>query len=161
MNNNSTQEENLNVIPSTDSNDYHKFDDDFMKNLENNNNDNINKKSDSPPPLVAIPIMANQNNDSNTNQFEDINSVIKPAENRFINDNFDTTLSSLNIENNHTDGPKIDYSKDPKVIENLNKRNTGNITSEGKVFIMIIIVLLIFIIVLPTVFEYVRNIKYN
>lgn len=87
--------------------------------------------------------------------------------NRFINNNFDTTvttLNDLNIENEDQNIPKVDYLKDPKVQKNIENnaklKKTITITQEMKVFIIIIIVLLVFIFIMPYIFDAVRDIKY-
>lgn len=126
-------------------NNLHEHDNDF---LNNNTNRFIN----------------NSNND-----MDELNSIIKPTQNKFINDDINSqsnSLTELNIENG--EGPRIDYTKDPKVQENLEqleqngpKKNTITITSEGKVFLLIIVLLLLFIFVLPTIFDYIRDIQYK
>ena len=82
--------------------------------------------------------------------------------------NYIKKLNDLNVEGEYNGLPKIDYSQDPKVIENLklqnsneNKKNTITITSEGKVFIIIIIVLLLFTFVMPYIFDLIRKVTYK
>lgn len=166
--NNSNNNQPLNVIPTMNpvnnnetQNDAHQFDNAFMNTMANNNNiNNTNQNT-----FFNNPVVSNQNTElPQDNEMDELNKVIKTPQNRFINDNIDTTansLNDLNIETGNADGPKVDYSKDPKVMENLNKKNTINITSEGKIFIVIIIALLIFIFVLPTVFDFIRKIQYQ
>lgn len=84
--------------------------------------------------------------------------------NKFINNDIDTTstsLNNLNVDGAYNNMPKVDYSQEPKVKENMQKKNTVTITSEGKVFLIIIAVLLIFVIVLPMIFDFITNISYN
>ena len=131
-------------------NDIHQHDNDFLNNLANAHQNR------------EVRPIETQNDDIN-----ELNHIIKPNQNKFIKDEIvspETTLTSLNIESNN----QIDYSRDPRVRENLEqienqttKKNTITITSEGKVFILIIALLLIFIFVLPTIFDYVRNIQYK
>jgi hypothetical protein len=117
----------------------------------------MNNNQNNEQPLNVITGMnANSNNDVNN-----INQMINQRQNRFINSDVDPSASSLNNLNITTDNnqPKVDYTKDPQVMENLSKKNTINIGSEAKVFIIIIIVLLVFIFALPTVFDYIRQIQ--
>lgn len=160
ISNNQSFEQPLNVIPTMNPvnnnqpTDTHQFDDAFINNMANNNGANLNQNT-----FINPPVAPNQESD-----LGELNKVIKTPQNRFINNDIDTTansLNNLNIENEHVDGPKVDYSKDPKVMENLNKKNTVTITSEGKIFIIIIIALLLFIFVLPTIFDLIRDIQYQ
>ena len=165
-NNQNTQNQNR-----INENNGHQFDDAFMNRLSNNTqiNDNIQLSQDN---------FINQDKDNSiftsskndvSNKDDEINPILTNQTNKFINNNVDTnntSLDSLNIVSDNTDLPKVDYSKDPKVIENLNnitnnKKNTVTITSEGKVFIIIIIVLLLFIFAMPTIFDYIEKIKYQ
>ena len=151
----------------------------------NQDNFNINKESNeivnsnqnnNPEILNVIPGGTTQNTDNHqydnaflnggnqTNEIEEVNKYLNKQPNRFIQDDIDTTtnnLNDLNVEHESLSLPKVDYSKDPKVIENMNKKNTVSISSEGKIFLIIILVLLLFIFVLPTIFDYIRDIQYH
>lgn len=157
----------LNVIPtmepqnSENQDDTHQFDDAFMQTLTNNNANNTNQNK-----FINNPIDNNQILETpSIDEMDELNKVIKTPQNRFINSDMDTannnSLNDLNIESEYQEGPKIDYSKDPKVMENMNKKNTINIGSEGKIFLIIIIVLFIFVLGLPTVFDLLRKIQYQ
>ena len=103
-------------------------------------------------------------NQNNSQQIENEDTLIIKQTNKFINNNIDTTntsLNNLNIDGAYNNMPKVDYSQEPKVKENMQKKNTVTITSEGKVFLIIIAVLLIFVLVLPTVFDWITNISYS
>lgn len=166
-NNDQNTEPSLNVIPNMNhennnnnvQNDIHEFDNAFINSLSNNQNNNNNNK------FINNVINNNQNNDlPPEDELAELNKVIDIPKNKFINDNIDSTkntLNDLNIESEHTEGPRVDYSKDPKVMENMQKKNTINIGSEGKIFLIIIIVLFLFIFGLPTVFDLIRNIRYR
>ena len=72
-------------------------------------------------------------------------------------------LNDLNVEGEYNGMPKVDYSKDPKVVKNIEeekKKNTITITGEAKVFLVIIAVLLLFTFVMPIIFDLIRNIHY-
>ena len=103
-------------------------------------------------------------NQNNSQQIENEDTLVIKQTNKFINNNIDTSntsLNNLNIDGAYNNMPKVDYSQDPKVRENMQKKNTVTITSEGKVFIIIIAILLIFIFVLPMVFDFIANISYK
>ena len=153
----SNPNEPLNVIPNTNPSEP-------PQNLNNGNNQTQNR---------FINNQFNINNDSlnnpNTgfnNEFEEENPMLKLNQNRFINTNEElktSTLESMNVNGEYNNMPKIDYSTDPKVrqnIENINKygaKNTIKIGSEGKVFLVIVAILLAFIIVMPTIYDAIRN----
>jgi len=119
--------------------------------------DNFNNQFNSMPPQMNNP----EQPQVNGNYLDDeINEIIKPQQNRFINNSMpseNTTLNDLNVDGAYNNMPKVDYSQEPKVQENLKKKNTVTITSEGKVFILIIIVLLLFTFVMPYIFDFFRN----
>ena len=131
-------------------NDMHTHDNDFLNHVPNN---------------TEIPNIQNQN--YLNREESELNSIIKPNKNKFINNDIgssDAALTSLNVEN----VGKVDYSKDPRVQANLNQlenngqqKNTITIGSEGKIFLIIIALLLVFIFVLPTIFDYIREIQYK
>lgn len=159
--------EPLNVIPQTIpqnnqdnlNNTNHQFDQAFLNSPTNNNlqaqgNTIANQNS-----FINVPV----NNQSQINTIEEENPMLNLQKNKFLNSNnteHNTTLDNLNVNGEYHDMPKIDYSQDIKVQENLKKRNTVTITGEGKIFIIIIIVLLIFVFVMPYIFDAIRNIRY-
>ena len=100
-------------------------------------------------------------NNFSQNDVED--NLIVQHKNKFINNNIDTTstsLNNLNIPGEYNNMPKVDYSQEPKVKENMQKKNTITITGEAKVFLIIIAVLLLFTFVMPIIFDFVRDIQY-
>ena len=158
-----------------------------MNNNQNNlNNPQMNDFMGTNPPqptLNVIPTINNQdlnvnNQEKNSNQFnnmqtfnqnslpqtENEDTLVIKQPNKFINNNIDTTntaLNNLNVDGTYNNMPKVDYLQEPKVKENMQKKNTVTITSEGKVFLIIIAVLLIFVFVLPTIFDLITNISYS
>ena len=150
-----------------------------MNNNQNNlNNPQINNFMGSDnfqPNLNVIPTTNNQNlntnnvennqfNQNNSQQIENEDTLVIKQTNKFINNNIDTSntsLNNLNIDGAYNDMPKVYYSQDPKVRENMQKKNTVTITSEGKVFLIIIAILLIFVFILPTIFDFITNISYS
>jgi len=86
------------------------------------------------------------------------------AENKFLTPNEfnETSLNDLNVEGSYNNIERTDYSQDQQVRENIEgtKKNTIKITSEMKTFIIIALVLLVFIFIMPYIFDMLRDIKY-
>lgn len=79
---------------------------------------------------------------------------------KFIQNEFtekDTTLQNLKTEGI----ARVDYTRDPRVHANLaqddKRKKTVSITTEGKVFIVIIIVLLLAVFVIPYLFDLIMD----
>ena len=138
------------------------------QNIQNNSNQGFNTQPNQP---------TSGNTFINNNAFNptpipnglvgEDDSINIQSTNRFINNDINTTntaLNELNVDGEYNDMPKIDYSKDPKVQNNLiqeeKQKKTIAITGEVKVFIVIIIALLLFIFVMPYIFDMLRNIQY-
>lgn len=181
----------LNVIPQKDPvgnqlDNSHQFDQDFVKVLENNDevNNNINNQGSLPSgdtnnqgisqnTFINNPMNTVVNNpindlnvQNNNNDFEDNPMFsLNLNKNKFINNNIENSnasLNSMNVDGEYNNMPKVDYSQDPRVQENMKQiknNNTINIGSEGKIFIVIIAVLLLFVFVMPYIFDAIRNIS--
>lgn len=85
---------------------------------------------------------------------------------RFINSTGynETSITDLNISEDYNNLNKIDYTKDPKVMQNIqqyegneNKKNTIPISKELKMIFMIAIGLFVFILIMPYIFDLFRN----
>ena len=134
---------------NTNNNDVHQHDNDFLNHINTTNT------------------YTGENNASPSHEQDELKSILKTNKNKFINndlDEKDASLTSLNID----EASKVDYSRDPKVQANLNqyenqqtKKNTISIGSEGIVFLVIIALLLVFIFVLPTIFDFIRANQYK
>lgn len=77
---------------------------------------------------------------------------------RFINTGYnETAITDLNISEDYNNLNKIDYTKDPKVMENIQqfegKKNTIPISKELKMIFMIAIGLFVFILIMPYIFD--------
>ena len=108
----------------------------------------------------------------------------EPASNQFINNNINTldqnsninntldqnnlnnSLSDMNVDgayNNMNVAP--DYVNDPKVMEVLHpdekKKNTIKINNEMKTFILIALVLLVFIFLMPLLFDLFNKVRFH
>ena len=97
-----------------------------------------------------------------------INDDTPPVNNtpeNFINTDYnDTSISDMNVEgsyNNMEVAP--DYTTDPKVMAIIHpdKKNTVSIGKELKTFLLIAAVLLVFIFVLPILFELFNKIRFH
>lgn len=148
--------EPLNVIPNT-------IPTEPVQNLNTGGNQPQNQNK-----FISNPININnsQTNNVPNNTFEEENPMLNLNQNKFINTNEEikhSTLDSMNVNGEYNNMPKVDYSTDPKVRQNLeaiNKhgaKNTVKIGSEGKVFLIIIAILLAFTFVMPTIYDAIRN----
>jgi len=155
-----TEQPNNNTIPNQDINNQHNnfFNNNTNTNINNNHNHNLNNSND-------------QGFNANINEEMTIETILNneginvfQEQNKFITENqTNTALNDLNVEGEYNGLPKVDYSQDPKVMENIQsskKKNTITITGEAKVFLIIIAVLLLFTFIMPIIFDYVRNIQY-
>lgn len=93
----------------------------------------------------------NNNQNMNNPQVNDDRLVI-PQNNTYINNNFQENSTEIYTPND----PKapVDYSQDPKVRENMQKKNTITVDSDGRVLIIIAIIILLFIFFLPTIYGF-------
>jgi len=93
------------------------------------------------------------NGQQNNAQVNDDRLVI-PQNNTFINNNVQENNTELYSVN--TPKAPVDYSQDPKVQENMQKKKTNTVTisSDGKVLILIAIILLLFIFFLPQIYGF-------
>lgn len=109
-------------------------------------------------------------NDTNLNfenSSQDVNQQ-QVEENHFLNTNNsynETTINDLNVSGNYNNlnkNDEIPYGNDPQVLENLGKvqKKTVTITPELKIVIIITIAMFIFILVMPYIFDLIRNIRY-
>lgn len=142
-----------------------------QNNLNNQQNQPQNNMSngiqtDNQQPINPLGAINNNPMNNQVNNLEDINPMMNLQSNKFINDNIetnDTSLNNLNIDGEYHNMPKIDYSQDPNVKANLeqfeNKKNTITVGPEAKIFLIIVIVLFLFIIVMPYIFDAIREIS--
>lgn len=102
----------------------------------------------------------NQNSDSFFNPANQVNTGVN-LDNEVYND---TSINDLNVDGAYN---KInvapDYVNDQKVRENMDtsKKNTVPVSKELKTVIIIAVILLIFIIVMPFLFDLVSNIRFH
>lgn len=108
----------------------------------------------------------NSINTETNNTLDEVNPMMNLNQNKFINANEEiknSTLESMNVNGEYNNMQKVDYSTDPRVRQNLeaiNKygaKNTVKIGSEGKVFLIIIAILLAFTFIMPTIYDALRN----
>lgn len=150
INQTTSQEQPQNIIFEQQNQNSSFFNNGLNANPDNNINEMLNN---------------NQMPENNMNeQIQDDDRLHLANHNRFINSQQNNTmLNDLNVEGEYNGMPKVDYSKDPKVVKNIEeekKKNTITITGEAKVFLVIIAVLLLFTFVMPIIFDLIRNIHY-
>ncbi len=86
-------------------------------------------------------------------------------DNKYINNGNtfnETSINDLNVDGAYNKLPSIDYSNDPQVIaniKNMEKKNTIKISKELQTFFIIVVILFLFILVMPYIFDLVRDIK--
>lgn len=105
---------------------------------------------------------------TNNNQEQNIsnNNIINQQQNKFINYNnspSETSIADLNVEGSYNQLEKPSYANDPQVKQNMaeHKKNTVPISKELKTVIVIALILLIFIIIIPIIFEFINDIRFN
>ena len=138
----------LNVIPQQP-----------VNNQNNLSNQNQFYQGDTTQQFINNSNQFNNMNININNEFQEDNPLLNSQnKNKFITDSVSTTNTSLN----DNDMGRVDYSQDPKVQENLGKvqKNTVTITSEGKIFLIIIAAMLLFVFVMPYIFDLLRGLKY-
>ena len=105
-----------------------------------------------------------------TNNIAPTNQTTEPAQNnQFINTNpspNNTYINDLNVDGSYNRIEKMEppsYVNDPQVRENMdsNKKNTVTITKELKTVIIMALVMLVFIFIMPVIFDLIRNIRFN
>ena len=77
----------------------------------------------------------------------------------------ETSINSMNIKDNYNNLDKPGYVNDTQIVENMNnfskKKTTIPITKELKTVIVITVILLIFIIIMPMLFDLISNLRFN
>lgn len=138
---------------------------------------NNNQNNPIPNVLPTMPQMTPINNQApmqnqNINQMpaqnqnnSDVN-LINNQNNKFINfDNNqnETSLDNLNVDGSYNQLEKQKYDNDKKAMQNIEgyKKNTVPISKELKTVIIIALILLLFILIMPTIFEFINNIRFN
>lgn len=154
-----------------------------MNNNNYNNNSNTQIPNSLPNLQQGIPNQNNINNNmqplmpnqSNLNmQSNDQNLVnnsiggINNQSNQYINYDIsnarnETSINDLNVVSDYNQMGRPEYTNDPKVMENINqqKKNTIPVSKELKTVIIIALILLVFIIIIPMVFDFVNDIRFN
>lgn len=136
----------------------------FFNQPQNSQIPNLNGGTNTP--VNTIPVgNTNVVNDQSNEALKD--KVLGNANsNQFINtpNNYnETSLNDLNVDGAYNKLERPDYVNDPKVKMNMegHKKNTIPVTKETKTFIIIVLVMLVFIFVMPIIFDFIRNIKYR
>lgn len=111
------------------------------------NQDTLNEQNNE----VQSQVQNDDQTDAQTNSQSSESS--QTSGNRFLNIN---NQVDTNIDENNAKTP-INYTDDPSIQANLKTQKTQSISIDWKVLIIIGIVLFIFILFLPNIFEYVSH----
>lgn len=156
----------------------------YQNNNEVNNNlFNTSNSSQMPNENFINQQVSPQNNSQTINPFTSSSNIDNPvnkgyvemlkqeginvqSQSKFINEsNFnETSIDDLNINGDYNNLNRIDYSNDPKVMENLGRvekkeKMTITITKDLKFIIIIALGLFIFILIMPYIFDFFRDIN--
>ena len=152
----------------------------FINNLENVNSTQLDFNDNEKPVQKdnVEPIKNSKPNDNGSNPLSEMNiedaklksKVIETNENQYVNSENkynETSLNDLNVEGtyNKFETPTTPFSNDEQVRENIeyHEKKTSKIVinQEMKIFIIIGIVMLIFIIIMPYIFDIVEKIRFH
>lgn len=112
----------------------------------------------------------NQNNPNtqtdDDNQQDENKLLFKGQQNQFINyeaTQNETTLDNLNVKDDYYKLEKPDYTNNPVVKQNIEQyeKKTVPVSKELKTVIAIALILLIFIIFMPMIFDFLNDIRFN
>lgn len=99
-----------------------------------------------------------QNNPLPQNQIpNNINQISQNINNQPSTNLAATPLTDLNIDGTYN---KLNKEIPTQEVNHQTKKNTITLTKENKVFIIIFIVMLLFLLILPYIFDLTRKIKY-
>lgn len=150
-----------------------------MNNSNNNQNNplpinlpNMSPQIPNNQPMNTTPQMNQFQVNQNMNQMNTLNqnnsdiNLINNQNNKFIN--FDSnqneaSLTDLNVDGSYNQLEGQKYLSDPNVIKNINetKKKSVPISKELKTVIIITVFLLVFIIIMPMIFEFINDIRFN
>ena len=142
-------------------------------NTNNNQNNNRFINNVSNVNSTNLDLSNNNQNQTPTNNMnaEDAKlkaQVVKEKENQFIKKQSrynETSLNDLNVDGKYNKLEKSPYSDDENVRENIknHEKKTVNITvgQEMKLFLVIAGIMLIFIIIMPFIFDLIENIRFH
>ena len=162
---------NINVVPNGQNNQQANNIDSIIMpsaNVIPNNNEPVVNTANQQPVINTNQInnFDNQNafaNFSNTSDFENSGSNVNNQD--MNNEQFpsQTHLDDLNVNGSYNNMEAPDYVNDQKVIENMrgNKKNTITVTKELKTIIIISLILLVFIFLMPIIFDLLNNIRFH
>ena len=118
----------------------------------------MNNTGSSNIPQNSMPVINNEmpTNTSTTQQSMMSNLTSEPT-------NTESQLNDMNVNGSYNKMEAPDYVKDKQVMENINspKKNTITITKELKTIIVISLILLVFIIIMPAIFNLINNIRFR
>ena len=139
--------------------------------VNNMNNIPVNNGNTIPTSPTITPIQENQqpvsNNDfiAQSETFANLDQSGAFIQNATTNEQLDnqTYLNDMNVSGTYNKMEAPSYASDPKVAENINnhKKNTIPVTKELKTIIIISLLLLVFIIIMPIIFDLINNVRFR
>ena len=105
----------------------------------------------------------NSQNANSNNTYIMPNQMAKPTNIQIENDNQQTYLNELNVNGTYNKLESPQYENNQEKIDNQNnsKKNTITITKELKTIIIIALILLVFIFVMPNIFDLLNNFRFH
>ncbi len=154
----------------------------FINNLSNVNSTQLNfsneETDENKQNKINDTLKPDNENSKSVNPLSEMNvegtklreQVVETHENQYVNAENkynETSLNDLNVEGgyNKLETPTTPFSNDEQVRENIEyhekKTVKLTVTQEMKIFIIIGIIMLIFIIIMPYIFDIVENIRFH
>lgn len=135
----------------------------FINNVSNVNSTNLDLSNTTSSNEVTSPIATMNVEDAKLKA-----QVVEEQQNQFINKESirnETSLNDLNVDGKYNKLDKSPYSDEEKVRDNIDNRQKNNIKitldHEKKVFLIIVAVMLVFIIIMPFIFDLIENIRFD
>ena len=135
----------------------------FINNVSNVNSTNLDLSNTTSSNEVTSPIATMNVEDAKLKA-----QVVKEQQNQFINKESirnETSLNDLNVDGKYNKLDKSPYSDEEKVRDNIDNRQKHNIKitldHEKKVFLIIVAVMLVFIFIMPFIFDLIENIRFD
>ena len=135
----------------------------FINNVSNVNSTSLDLSNTTSSNEVTSPIATMNVEDAKLKA-----QVVKEQKNQFINKERirnETSLNDLNVDGKYNKLDKSPYSDEEKVRDNIDNRQKHNIKitldHEKKVFLIIVAVMLVFIIIMPFIFDLIENIRFD
>ena len=134
-------------------------------------NQGNNIGSNASQPVTPYKASSNLNNNDIQNQNANVQSIqqgpkldvkdLLSTDNNTYYSTSDTTINQSNVQS--SEPPKyqnnVNYNYVPTYNTNNRKKPTVKLTGENMIFIVIVVILFAFILVIPTIYDFIRQIK--